>query len=126
MLDKKMISYFLGGLVLFLVTNACTASPPIHPLNNTALGYICKGEFRPLSPFGFVPKVFNKTQMQEAMSPQPIELNLFEGKLIQLQWQLAEGETLWGVTITPVSPSQLYIRWNVNDKPLQIPALPKQ
>ena len=126
MLNAKRIVYFFRTLGLLLIVNTGMASEPIHPLNNEALGYICNAEFRPLTPFGFEPKVFNRTQMQEAMAPQPIELKSFEGQLVQLQWQLAEGDTLWGVTMTPISPSQLHIRWNKDNKPLHIPKLPKK
>ncbi len=111
---------------LFSVTLTVTATEPVHPVNNEALGYVCKGGFHPITPFGFTPKQLYKTQMQEAMAPQPINLSDFDGQLIQLHWQVAEGETLWGVSAARVNPAQLHIRWKTNDQPLKIEKLPQK
>jgi hypothetical protein len=87
--------------------------------------YLCQGAFHPLTPGGFQPSRFLATRMQEARAPQPVDMNGFNGQLVHLHWQVAEGDALWGVVVTPIAPSQLEIRWRGDQpSPIEAPSRP--
>ena len=83
-------------------------------MDNQALGFVCQGKFKILAPEDLHKSSFLtllSTRMQEATAPMKIDLQPFEGKFVTINWQVSDGETLWGVNIAPV----------YQDDPLELP-----
>ena len=125
MINKLLKPAFLAFILCCSIFQPLTAGESIQPPINEAIGFVCMGKLQPLSPIGFKATQFNATQMQEARAPQPIDMNQYNGNFVNIHWQVAEGDTLWGVTITPMDESQLKIRYSM-DQPLKVEALPKK
>ena len=45
------------------------------------------------------------TRMQEAVAPRPVDLGNFEGKIVDVSWQVDDGSALWGAVVVAFGPA---------------------
>ena len=115
---KSLLLFTIVLLPLcFSLTNSTEDQQGIlnEPLmNNQALGFVCQGKLKILTPESLHKSSFLtlfSTRMQEATAPMEVDLQPFEGKFVNIDWQVGDGTTFWGVNIVPV----------YQDDPLELP-----
>lgn len=97
------------GLFLICFVEGAAAQPAT---SNSAIGYVCESRFVPLTATSGFDENYQHlyhTRMQEAMAPQPVNLSRFQGKIILVSWQVAEGNTYWGVRIEEIPRHRLKV-----------------
>ena len=99
-------AYFTNNLVIAQQEELSNMRPEV----NKAVAFICEGELKVLRPKRLhkIPSLtLLSTRMQEATAPIEMDLTLFEGQFVRITWQVDDGQTFWGVDLTPIYPNEV-------------------
>ena len=88
-------------LVLLTVSQSWAGSDP-----STMRAAVCKGTLVSTETGRTVARRLIHTRMQEAVAPRPVDLSGFEGRIVDLGWQVDDGSAYWGVVIVAIGPAE--------------------
>ena len=88
-------------LVFLMVSQSWAGGDP-----STMRAAVCKGTLISPETGRAVSRRLIHTRMQEAVAPRPVDLSGFEGKIVDLGWQVDDGSAYWGVVIVAIGPAQ--------------------